>query len=93
MQAKTFCFCRFLNGRGRDLPRVYGVDSSRYPQGWEADVHDPAVKVVQAYVDGNPSVDGIEPLPLASNAHSYADTRKVYHCDICSLQVGLYPVK
>ena len=78
---------RFLNSRGRDLPRVYGVDSSRYPDGWDADVHDPAAKVVQAYVDGCPHVEGIEPLPLVANAHSYDDTRKVLTCDLCNLQL------
>ena len=78
---------RFLNSQGRDLPRVYGVDSSRYPDGWDADVHDPAAKVVQAYVDGSPHVVGIEPLPLVANAYSYDDTRKVLTCDLCNLQL------
>jgi len=79
---------RFLNGRARagDLPRVYGVDSSRYPTGWDEDVHAPAVRVVQSYIDGTELV-GIEPLPLNPNAHSFEDTRQTFNCTVCDIQV------
>jgi len=82
---------RFLNGRARpgELPRVYAVDSSRYPQGWDDDVYAPAVGVVQSYIrgEGGSGVGGMEPLPLNPNAHSYEDTRKVFNCEVCHIQV------
>ena len=82
---------RFLNGGGRpgDLPRVYKVDSSNYPQGWDEDCHNPAAKIVQSYIDGEAEVSGMEPIPINLKAHSYDDTRKMYTCELCNIQVSL----
>ena len=75
---------RFLNGK-RESPRVYAVDSSRYPDRWSEDVHDPAIRIVQAFVDGKTPDE--EPLPFHSSTYSHEESRETFHCDVCQLQV------
>lgn len=76
---------RFLSPH-RDCPKVYGVDSSRYPDFWQEDVHDPAMRIVQAFVDGRLPAD-ISPLPMNTSAYNHEESRKMFFCEVCRLQV------
>lgn len=78
---------RFLRSSDdRECPFVYGFDATD-PSKWESAVLNPATRVVEAYISHD--LGGLEQRPLAvtSTAHGFEESRKMYRCDICSLDV------
>ncbi|XP_022318421.2 tRNA dimethylallyltransferase-like isoform X1 [Crassostrea virginica] len=68
---------RLLRNRGHQYPPVYAVDSTD-PSQWSEKVHDPAIQIVQDYLDG--TVPKQEPLPLTE----YTDGVEFNECKICN---------
>ena len=77
---------RFLRGDDRECPSVYGFDSSD-PSKWESGVLRPATAVVEAYLAQD--FDRLEQKPLAAtiSAHGFEESRKMFRCQICCLDV------
>eukprot|EP00058_Branchiostoma_floridae_P024423 XP_002609913.1 hypothetical protein BRAFLDRAFT_125981 [Branchiostoma floridae] len=85
---KTCLGCKFsaspgfksgFQGPGGNVPQVFQVDSTHYPDRWEEDVLQPALSIVQAYVQGkDPPVCPVpyeEPRPV--------DRHTAYTCEVC----------
>ncbi|XP_062610138.1 tRNA dimethylallyltransferase-like [Saccostrea cucullata] len=68
---------RLLRYKGSNPPPVYAVDSTDVSQ-WKEKVHDPAIQIVQDYVNG--VVPSQEPVPLTE----YDDEKEFNHCKICN---------
>ncbi|XP_061197684.1 tRNA dimethylallyltransferase-like [Saccostrea echinata] len=68
---------RLFRNKGSNPPPVYAVDSTDVNQ-WKGKVHDPAIQIVQDYVNG--VVPTQEPLPLTE----YDDEKEFNHCKICN---------
>ena len=75
---------RFLRS-DRQSPPVYAFDSTD-PKQWESKVFQPAVDLLQAWIDQK-DLSGFQALPLNQQAHSYEDSRKMFYCDVCSLHI------
>lgn len=74
---------RFLRP-DRHCPPVYSVDSTD-PSVWTEQVYEPAEAVVQAFVDEK--VPAANPLELLHTAYSHEESRKMFHCDVCNIDV------
>jgi tRNA dimethylallyltransferase len=61
------------------VPPVYGLDATD-PYVWNERVLDPAVKIVESYLQGQ-KPDGVEPLPVTER--SKKNDLKIQHCDVC----------
>merc|ERR1712080_653745 len=74
---------RFLHFN-RSRPDVFKLDSTKYPENWENDVYNPAIEIIQAFIDGT------EPRhrPMECDgkiSYSHEETRKVFACNTCNI--------
>ncbi|XP_019615351.1 PREDICTED: tRNA dimethylallyltransferase, mitochondrial-like isoform X1 [Branchiostoma belcheri] len=74
---------RFLKRPGGNVPQVFQVDSTNYPGRWEEDVLQPALSIVQAYVQGrDPPVP-----PVPYEEPRQVDRHTAYTCEVCGGRV------
>ncbi len=74
---------RFLRA-DRQCPPVFGVDSTD-PSKWATAVQEPAFRLVESFMNGQEPA--LKALPLNQVAHSFEDSRQMYECSLCDLNL------
>ncbi|XP_066992255.2 tRNA dimethylallyltransferase isoform X2 [Anabrus simplex] len=69
---------RFLRQRDRQVPPVYGLDTSDLTK-WEENVYKPAKHVVDCFMKGSTPTE-VEPMTLVE---ALSNKPESFHCDIC----------
>ncbi|KAF7265879.1 hypothetical protein GWI33_020626 [Rhynchophorus ferrugineus] len=72
---------RFLGRTDREVPPIFGLDTSDVSN-WNSDVSEPAVKIVNSFITGDPC--DIQPLPKGDVISVSNATDDTFTCEVCN---------